>query len=54
MLFQMATTRSSGEGVAAEARVFLWVGQCLWCLLLAFAMGLVCSWLFRSAEATTR
>jgi hypothetical protein len=46
-LFQMAIARSSGEGVAREARVFLWVAQCLWCLLLAFATGLVCSWLFR-------
>jgi hypothetical protein len=52
MLFQMATARSSSEGPAAEARVFLWVAQCLWCLLLAFAMGLVCSWLFRGADAT--
>jgi hypothetical protein len=53
-LFQMAIARSSSEGVAAETRVFLWVAQCLWCLLLAFAMGLVCSWLFRGADATAR
>ena len=54
MLFQMATARSSSEGPAAEARVFLWVAQCLWCLFLAFAMGLVCSWLFRRTEAMMR
>jgi hypothetical protein len=52
MLFQMATSRDYGNDFATEAKTFLWVAQCLWCLFLAFAMGLICSWLFRGAEAT--
>jgi hypothetical protein len=49
-LFEMAINRSFGDGFAAQARAFLWVAQCLWCLLMAFAMGMTCSWLFRRAN----
>ena len=55
MLFQMATTHvygGFGSNFASEARAFLWVAQCLWCLLLSFAMGMTCSWLFRSVQST--
>jgi hypothetical protein len=52
MLFQMASTRNSGDGFAVEARAFLWVAQCLWCLLLSFVMGMTCSWLLRSVQST--
>jgi hypothetical protein len=53
-LFQMATTRELGNDFSTGLRTFLWVAQCLWCLTLAFAMGMVCSWLFRPADATPR
>jgi hypothetical protein len=36
-LFQLATTQTADDATAAEARAFLWVAQCLWCLLLAAA-----------------
>jgi hypothetical protein len=48
MLFQMATTRMHGDGFAEQARAFLWVSQCLWCLLLAFAAGMISTWCFRT------
>jgi hypothetical protein len=53
-VFQMAITYEIGDPIAAEARAFLWVAQSVWCLLLAFLMGLVCSWLFRGVDVTAR
>jgi hypothetical protein len=55
MIFQMATTLGYGgygNNFASEARAFLCVAQCLWCLLVSFAMGMTCSWLFRSVQST--
>jgi hypothetical protein len=51
-LFGMATTIYSGDGIAAEARAFLLVAQCLWCLLLAAVAGIACSWTERRREAS--
>jgi hypothetical protein len=44
MLFSLATTFTYGQGPGAEVRVFLWVAQCLWCLLLSALAGMACSW----------
>jgi len=52
VLFRMATNYGATQGFSAEARAFLWVAQCLWCLLVAFAMGMTCSWLSRSVKST--
>jgi hypothetical protein len=48
MLFQMATKYEYGDGFPAQVRAFLWVAQCLWCLLLAFAAGMISTWCFRT------
>jgi hypothetical protein len=53
-LFGMATTVYSGDGIAADARAFLLVAQCLWCLLLAAVAGIVCSWTVRRREASRK
>jgi hypothetical protein len=50
-LFRTATSYvSESDGFPAQARAFLWAAQCLWCLLLAFVMGMTCDWLFRPAN----
>jgi hypothetical protein len=52
-LFELAITRTSGGGFHTEARSFLWVAQCLWCLLLAALAGMACSWTKRRRGAFT-
>jgi hypothetical protein len=51
-LFRLATSFALSEGFAVEARAFLWVAQCLWCLLLAAVAGVTCSWLVRRRETS--
>jgi hypothetical protein len=54
VLFRMAITSTADEGFPAEARSFLWVAQCLWCIYLAAVAGVTCSWLVRRRESAIR
>jgi hypothetical protein len=52
-LFELAITRPSAGGFHTEARSFLCVAQCLWCLLLAALFGMMCSWMASRHDALT-
>ena len=52
MLFRIAMSFGASDDFPTEARAFLWVAQCLWCLLLAAVAGVTCSWLVRRSETS--
>jgi hypothetical protein len=52
-LFQIGAGAVDAGDFAAEARAFLWVAQCLWCLILGFAAGIICTWCVRPAQKPT-